>query len=76
METAQRKRVNICSVMDSEQLYEHLEALAEQLGITIRYENLSDSEAYSRSGLCKVKGCHYYIMDRSKRLSEKSQMFI
>ena len=57
--------------MDSNQLYEYLENLAEQLGISIRYEDLSAHEPKTTSGLCKVKGRLYYIMDRSKPLPEK-----
>ena len=60
--------------MNSEQLYEHLENLAEQLGISIRYEDLSDREAKTTSGLCKVKGRLYYIMDMSKSLPEKIRL--
>lgn len=60
--------------MNSDQLYEHLENLAEQLGISIRYEDLSGHEAKATSGLCKVKGRLYYIMDRSKPLPEKIRL--
>jgi hypothetical protein len=57
--------------MAPEQLYRHLEDLAEQLGILIRYENLSNLEPGAASGLCRVKGSHLFLMDSSKPLSEK-----
>jgi hypothetical protein len=57
--------------MQPHQLYEHLENLARQLGILIRYDNLRDSDAPARSGLCMVKGRHVYIMDISTTLSER-----
>ena len=57
--------------MQAHQLYEHLENLARQLGILIRYDNLRDSDAPARSGLCMVKGRHVYIMDISTTLSER-----
>jgi hypothetical protein len=57
--------------MTSEQLYEHLENLARQLGISIRYEDLSHPELKATSGLCKIKGKEYYIMDRSKPLEKR-----
>lgn len=60
--------------MNPEQVYRHLENLAEQLGISIRYDNLSDPEATARSGLCKVKGRHFYIMNSSESLSEKIRL--
>jgi hypothetical protein len=60
--------------MQPHQLYEHLENLAAKLGILIRYENLRDSDAPARSGLCMVKGRHLYIMDRSTTLPERIKL--
>ena len=60
--------------MEPEKTYQYLENLAEQLGISIRYEDLSDQEVPARSGLCTVKGRHLYIMDRSKSASEKIRL--
>jgi len=60
--------------MEPEQAYQHLEDLAKELGISIRYENFDNHEATARSGLCKVKGRHFYIMDMSKSLSEKIRL--
>ena len=60
--------------MEPEKTYQHLENLAEQLGISVRYDDLYDPEVPATSGLCKVKGRHFYIMDRSKSLSEKIRL--
>lgn len=60
--------------MQPEKIYQHLEELAEQLGISIRYEDLCDQEVSVRSGLCTVKGRNLYIMDRSKSTSEKIRL--
>ena len=60
--------------MEPEKTYQYLENLAEQLGISILYEDLSDQEVPTRSGLCTVKGRHLYIMDRSKSASEKIRL--
>jgi hypothetical protein len=57
-----------------EHLYEQLENLAKQLGISIRYEDLGDPETPATSGLCKVKGRYFYIMDKSKDLSERIRL--
>jgi hypothetical protein len=57
--------------MEPETTYQYLEDLAEQIGISIRYDDLSDPELPATSGLCKVKGRYVYIMDRSKSLSDK-----
>ena len=60
--------------MEREKTYQHLEDLAEQLGISIRYDDLCDPQAPAKSGLCKLRGRHLYIMDRSTRLSEKIRL--
>ncbi len=60
--------------MHPEQVYQHLENLAEQLGISIRYEDLYDSQAGAKSGLCKVRGRHFYIMDTSNILGERIRL--
>ena len=57
--------------MDPDLVYEHLENLAEQLGISIVYDDLGDSEVGAASGLCKVKGRNLLIMDRSTDLTER-----
>ncbi|NVL91215.1 MAG: hypothetical protein HWN69_09560 [Desulfobacterales bacterium] len=60
--------------MEPEKTYQHLENLAGQLGISIRYESFHDQAAPTRSGLCKVKGRYFYIMDSSKSVSEKIKL--
>lgn len=60
--------------MQPEKIYQHLEQLAEKLGISIRYDDLFDQEVPARSGLCTVKGRNLYIMDRSKSTSEKIRL--
>jgi hypothetical protein len=60
--------------MESELVYQHLENLAEQVGISIRYDVLCDPEVGATSGLCKVKGRHLYIMDKSAGLSERIRL--
>lgn len=57
-----------------ENVYEQLENLAEQLGISMRYEDLGDLETPATSGLCKIKGRHFFIMDKSKNLSERIRL--
>lgn len=57
--------------MDPENIYQHLEELAEKAGISIRYEALTGSEYGVRSGLCTIKGKRIYIMDISQDLPER-----
>ena len=60
--------------MKPELLYQHLENLLEQLDIAIVYENLSDAEGHTSSGLCKIKGRRFYMMDSAKGLTEKIRL--
>ena len=60
--------------MEPEKTYQYLEDLAEQLGISIRYDDLCDPEVPATSGLCKVRGRHFYIMDRTNGVSEKIRL--
>ena len=60
--------------MQPEETYQHLENLAEKFGISVRYEDLYDPEVPMTSGLCKVAGRHFYIMDTSKSLPEKIRL--
>jgi hypothetical protein len=57
--------------MEPQKTYQHLEELAEQLGISIRYENLSNPEFRAQSGLCRIKGRSFYIMDASQDLTQR-----
>ena len=57
--------------MEPEKTYQYLKDLAEKVGISIRYEDFSDSEVHATSGLCKVRGHHLYIMDNSISLTQK-----
>ncbi len=50
--------------MDDHTALNHLEALADKLGIQVRYEKTVD-ELTGRGGLCRVEG-KYVLMIRSK----------
>jgi hypothetical protein len=60
--------------MQPENIYQSLEDLAEQLGISIRYHDLYDQELHARSGLCTLRGRYVYIMDRSTSLSDRIRL--
>jgi hypothetical protein len=57
--------------MEPLKTYQHLEELAEKLGISIRYEDLSSGEYTATSGLCRIRGRYLYIMDTSKDLKQR-----
>jgi hypothetical protein len=51
-------------------LLQHLEGLAAQLGIEIRYENLADDEVTIRSGGCKLQDRNLILIDRQQPPAE------
>ena len=55
-------------------LLQQLEELAEQLGIAVRYENLSMEESSGRGGICRIKGEYVLIIHRSASTREKIQI--
>jgi hypothetical protein len=57
--------------MEPQKTYQYLEELAEKIGISIRYEDLSNSEFTAQSGLCRIRGRCFYIMDTSKDLTQR-----
>ncbi|OEU79621.1 MAG: hypothetical protein BA865_02760 [Desulfobacterales bacterium S5133MH4] len=57
--------------MTPEKTYQYLTELAVKTGISIRYEDLSNSELTTKSGLCSIKGRFLFIMDVSKGLTER-----
>lgn len=50
--------------MKPEQLYQHLLDTAEKLNITVMEKNLRDTGIKVRSGLCKIKEKHVFVMDK------------
>jgi hypothetical protein len=57
--------------MQSSQVLEYLEDLAERLGVEIVYQKLGEEEFSVRGGLCKVNGTFKIFIDRSKSLDDQ-----
>lgn len=57
--------------MEPQKTYQYLEELAEKVGISVRYEDLSSPEFTAQSGLCRIRGRSFYIMDTSKDLTQR-----
>jgi len=51
-------------------LLQHLEGLAAQLGIEVRYENLADDEITIHSGGCKLLDRNLILIDRHQPPAE------
>ncbi|MBA3028085.1 MAG: hypothetical protein FP816_04610 [Desulfobacteraceae bacterium] len=60
--------------MKPEQIYKELINLAEKLDITVKEENLRKAGIHVNSGLCKIKGRDFFIMDKHKKLKEKIEI--
>ena len=57
--------------MQSRQVLEYLEDLAERLGVEIIYQKLEEEEFTVRGGLCRVNGAFKVFIDRSKPMDEQ-----
>ena len=57
--------------MQSRQVLEYLEDLAERLGVEIVYQKLGEEEFTVRGGLCRVNGTFKVFIDRSKPMDEQ-----
>jgi hypothetical protein len=51
-------------------LLQHLEGIAAQLGIEVRYENLADDEVTIHSGGCRLQGRNLILIDRKQPPAE------
>ena len=57
-------------------LLSQFEALADQLGILVRDENINLEESFSTGGLCHVEGKYILILNSKATVSEKIQVMI
>ena len=55
-------------------LLQHLENLAAQLGIQVRYEDLADDELSIQSGGCKVLGKTLILIEKLRSPREQAQI--
>jgi hypothetical protein len=57
--------------MNELSLLEHLEQIAQRLGVELRYENLSQSGFRSDGGYCKVAGKSLILLNRKDSRQRK-----
>ena len=55
-------------------LLQHLEGIARQLEIEIRYESLIDDEVFVHSGGCQVQGRHLILIDSCRSTFERARV--
>ncbi len=63
-------------MMTPEQLFQDLKELAEKLGISVLEHNFRNTGISVKSGFCKVKGENLIILDKSRSLSDKSEVIL
>jgi hypothetical protein len=60
--------------VSDEFLLDQLEALANKLGIKVRYENVNLDESSSAGGLCRLKGEYVLIINALAPVKEKIEV--
>jgi hypothetical protein len=60
--------------MKPDELYEHLRALLEKMGISVSEQNLKTSGIPVRSGYCKVKDQRRFIIDKHLSIHQKNKL--
>ena len=60
--------------MKPEQMYQHLKELAEKMGIQVSEHSFRNAGIPVRSGLCKIKGENFFIMDKNLRINKKVEL--
>ena len=63
-------------MMNDQILLSQFEALADQLGILVRDENINLEESFSTGGLCRVEGKYILILNSKATIKEKIQVMI
>ena len=58
------------------EIYEELKILAEKLDITVSEQNFRNTGIRVKSGLCKVKGRHMFIMNKHNSLEKKISLIV
>lgn len=62
--------------MTESRLLEQLEALAEKLGIRVRYENLRKTAPGLTGGFCRIRGEYHLMMDKRTGRQERVGFFL
>lgn len=60
--------------MKPEQIYQELKNLAEKLDIKVSEQNLQKTGIHVNSGLCKIKGQQFIIIDKNEKIFDKIEI--
>ena len=71
MASLRTERVNRGVRLDARTVLGHLEALAEQIGVEIRYEPMEGEAALSPGGMCRIRGRQVIIVNSKAPLGDQ-----
>ncbi|MCP3927109.1 MAG: hypothetical protein GY714_31505 [Desulfobacterales bacterium] len=60
--------------MRYDKIYNELKEIAEKLKITVSEQNFRPTGIKVQSGLCNIRGEDFYIMDKHKKIREKTEL--
>lgn len=60
--------------LEPDQLYRHLKELAEKMNITVAEQSFRNVGIHVKSGLCKIKGEDYFIMNKDLSIRKKIEL--
>lgn len=62
--------------MKSDEVYAHLKALSDRLGVTLKEQNLKSTGVNAKSGFCIVKGKPMFILDKHQSIRNKVEILV
>ena len=62
--------------VDARTVLGHLEALAEQIGIEVRYEAMEGEESFSTGGMCRIRGRPVIIINSRAPREDRIRTFV
>ena len=68
------KNKTASKTLTPEQLYRHLKELAEKIHITVAEQSFRNAGIHVKSGLCKIKGQDYFIMNKDLAIRKKTEL--
>jgi hypothetical protein len=60
--------------MKSDKLFQELLNITEKLNVTVKEQNLRKSGINIKSGLCKIKGKDFFILDKHLAINKKIEL--
>jgi hypothetical protein len=72
--SVRNKKKMALKTLKPEQIYQHLKELAEKMNITVCEQSFRNAGIHVKSGLCKIKGQDYFIMNKDLTIRKKTTL--